>query len=95
MKDMWLYIVANPSRTLYVGVTNNLERRMYEHRNGVNEGFSKKYGCRRLVHIEEYSSRDDAISREKQLKGWSREKKLALIAERNPKWFDLSRDWDI
>jgi putative endonuclease len=76
-------------------MTNNLERRMYEHRHGVFPGFSKKYGCTRLVLIEEYSSPDDAIAREKELKGWQREKKLALIAESNPKWFDLSRDWDI
>jgi putative endonuclease len=95
MKQMWVYIVASPSRTIYVGVTSNLERRVWEHRTGAFDGFTKKYGCTRLVYCEEYARADEAIAREKEIKAWRREKKLALIAKDNPRWFDLSRDWDI
>jgi len=93
--DFFVYIVASPSRTIYVGVTNDLERRIWQHRNTTLPGFSAKYGTTRLVYFEMYSRIDDAIAREKQIKGWSRDKKLALIAAENRKWWDLSRDWNI
>ncbi len=93
--DFFVYIVASPSRTIYVGVTNDLERRMWQHRNKSYPGFSAKYGTRRLVHFEMYPRIDDAIAREKQVKGWSRAKKLALIEAENRTWWDLSRDWEI
>lgn len=89
----YVYIVASPSRTIYTGVTNDLERRMWEHKQSAVKGFTADYGVTRLVYFEEYRWIDDAIAREKQLKGWRREKKLALIATENPKWRDLSHDW--
>ena len=93
--DFFVYIVASPSRTIYLGVTNNLERRVWEHRTKALGGFSAKYGTTRLVYFEMYPRIDDAIAREKQIKGWSRVKKLSLIEAENPKWWDLSRDWEI
>lgn len=78
-----------------MGVTNDLERRVWQHGNKTFPGFSAKYGTTRLVYYEMYSRIDDAIAREKQIKGWSRAKKLALIEAENLKWWDLSRDWDI
>jgi putative endonuclease len=89
----WVYIVASPSRTIYTGVTNDLERRMWEHKQKAVKGFTADYGVARLVYFEEYRMIDDAISREKQIKGWRREKKLALIEAENPKWRDLSHEW--
>ncbi|MBA2469908.1 MAG: GIY-YIG nuclease family protein [Chloroflexia bacterium] len=93
--DFFVYIVASPSRTIYVGVTENLERRVWQHRTKPYPGFSAKYGTTRLVRFEMHSRIDDAIAREKQIKGWLRNKKLALIGTENPRWFDLSRDWEI
>ena len=93
--DFFVYIVASPSRTIYVGVTENLERRVWQHRTKTYPGFSAKYGTTRLVRFEMHSRIDDAIAREKQIKGWSRDKKLALINAENSRWFDLSRDWEI
>lgn len=93
--DFFVYIVASPSRTIYVGVTNDLERRVWQHRTKALGGFTAKYGTSRLVWFEMYPRIDDAIAREKQIKGWSRDKKLALIESENPKWWDLSRDWEI
>jgi putative endonuclease len=88
----WVYILTNRSRTLYVGVTNNLVRRVYEHRSKVNEGFTKRYNIHQLVYFEETNDIRVAIAREKQIKGWLRHKKIALIEEFNPEWQDLSKD---
>ena len=86
------YIVASRSHTLYVGVTNNIEKRIREHRDGTLEGFSKQYLCHRLVWFEAFGYINDAIAREKQLKGWVRRKKIDLIERANPTWIDLSED---
>jgi putative endonuclease len=93
--DFFVYIVASPSRTIYIGFTENLERRVWQHRNKTYPGFSATYGTTRLVYFEMYPRADDAIAREKQIKGWSRDRKLSLIEADNPKWWDLSRDWEI
>ena len=86
----YVYMLTDDSNNvLYTGVTNNLERRMYEHRSGESEGFTKRYGLHKLVYCEQWNSMEDAIRREKQLKGWSRSKKDALIAALNPKWEEL------
>ncbi len=87
----YIYILASDSGTLYIGVTNNLERRVSEHRQDLVKGFTKKYGCHRLVYYEEYGDVNQAIAREKQLKKWSRGKKERLIKNLNPQWRDLSK----
>ena len=79
--------------TLYIGVTNDLERRMFEHKQGLYEGFSKKYGLNRLVYFETYQFISDAIKREKNMKKWKRQWKINLIEEGNLNWNDLSVDW--
>jgi putative endonuclease len=89
-KSFYVYFITNKWKTtLYLGVTNNLKRRISEHRNGVNNGFSKKYRCYYLVYFESHSSVLKAIAREKEIKKWRREKKNALIASTNPKWLTL------
>ena len=80
----YVYILTNASRTLYVGVTNNLERRMYEHKNKLVAGFTEKYNVTWLAHYEETPSIESAIAREKQIKSWRRSKKVALIESANP-----------
>ena len=91
----FVYILSNwDDSILYVGVTGNLPRRLYEHRNGLVEGFTKKYNVHKLVYFEHTSDVYSAISREKQLKNWSRSKKVALILKMNPEWRDLSEDWN-
>lgn len=90
----YVYIMTNYSRTLYIGVTNNLERRVYEHRNKLVAGFTARYNIMVLVYFEETSDVLAAIAREKQLKGWRRERKLALIESLNPQWRDLSAGWE-
>lgn len=87
--NFYVYIMANSLGTLYVWVTNNLERRVYEHKNGLWEWFTKKYGCKKLVYYEHFSDVNCAISREKQIKKWNRKKKENLIKEKNPAWEDL------
>ena len=89
----YIYILTNRSGTLYVGVTNDLERRIYEHKNKLLPGFTSKYNVTRLAHFEETSDVESAIAREKQIKGWRREKKVALIESSNPQWRDLSLEW--
>ena len=90
MKKMFVYIMSNhPNGTLYVGVTNNLIRRVWEHKNKVIKGFTSKYGLERLVYYEAYEDEITAITREKTLKDWKREWKLALIEKNNPSWEDL------
>jgi len=92
-KQYFVYIMTNRSGTLYIGVTNDLERRVHEHKTKQIEGFTKKYHLTRLAYYEAGADIREAIAREKQLKGWSRSKKLALIKSLNPKWNDLSEDW--
>jgi len=92
-RRFYVYILSNISRTLYVGVTSNLERRVWEHRQKQIEGFTKDYNVTMLVYLEEHARADDAIAREKQLKRWRREKKVWLIEQDNPQWLDLAHDW--
>ncbi|HXR37659.1 MAG TPA: GIY-YIG nuclease family protein [Terracidiphilus sp.] len=87
------YIVASRSRTLYIGVTSSLQKRMFEHKRKLHEGFTATYNCNRLVWFESYVDPSNAIAREKQLKGWTRVKKIALITKTNPTWIDLSEKW--
>jgi len=90
----YVYILSNwNNKVLYIGVTNNLERRIYEHKNKLIEGFTEKYNVNKLVYFEEAIDVNCAIRREKQLKGWRREKKNELIESVNPKWEDLSEKW--
>jgi len=90
MKQYYVYILTNHSRTPYTGISNNLQRRVYEHKHHMVEGFTSKYNIIRLVYFEETSDVYAAIAREKQIKGWVRTKKLALIESINPEWRDLS-----
>jgi putative endonuclease len=92
MRRFYVYILASHSRRLYVGVTNDLKRRVFEHRAGTH-GFSAKYRIRRLVHFEETANPGAAIAREKQIKGWLRRKKIALIEASNAHWVDLAEGW--
>ena len=93
-KQYWVYLTTNFNQTvLYTGVTNSLERRMWQHKHGTFPGFTRKYKCDRLVYFEEYGEIDQAIAREKQIKGWTRAKKDALVATVNPGWDDLAADW--
>ena len=85
--------MASHSRTLYIGVTSDLHHRVWQHKNGSNEGFSSQYRTTRLVYFEEFVLMQNAIEREKQLKGWSRTKKLTLIEKQNPAWIDLAEEW--
>lgn len=87
------YIVASRSHTLYIGVTSDIETRIRQHKNGFFAGFSKKYKCNRLVWFERHDDVLVAIAREKQLKGWTRAKKIRLIERENPAWIDLSDAW--
>ncbi len=90
MRRFPVHIMASGRNgTLYVGVTSNLLRRIWEHKNDATEGFTKRYGVHTLVYYEVCPSMDSAIEREKQIKSWSRKKKLALIEERNKSWKDL------
>ena len=93
MAEYYVYIMTNRSGTLYIGVTNDLERRVLEHKSGDGSGFTKRYKLDRPVSFEETSDVLEAIAREKQLKGWLRRRKVALIAAQNPLWRDLSEDW--
>ena len=92
-KEYYVYIMTNRSRTLYTGVTNDLVRRVYEHKHKLIKGFTSKYNIQYLVYHETTSSIYSAIEREKQIKGWLRAKKIALIESVNPEWKDLSEDW--
>ena len=89
----YTYIVASRSHNFYVGMTSEIELRMEQHKQGRFEGYSKKYNCNRLVWLERHPFVQDAIAREKQLKGWSRAKKTWLIERENPAWVDLSEEW--
>jgi putative endonuclease len=92
-KKYYVYILTNHSGTLYVGLTNDLKRRVWEHKNYLVEGFSQRYRINRLVHYEETASIEAAIKREKEVKGWLRAKKVKLIEKHNPHWRDLSVSW--
>ena len=90
MKDYYVYIITNSKKTLYIGVTNNLKRRIYEHKNKLIDGFSKKYNLTKLVYYEICKDVKNAIAREKQLKNWHRAWKIKMIEGVNPNWDDLS-----
>jgi putative endonuclease len=91
----YVYIMASASRVLYIGVTNHIERRVLQHRQRRVPGFSSRYNTRELVYVESFGDVRAAITREKQLKGWLRSKKIALIESLNAQWKDLSADWEI
>jgi putative endonuclease len=93
MRQFFVYILSSRSRTLYVGVTNNVARRVDQHRRGVASVFTCRYRISRLVYVEVTQDIHSAIAREKQIKGWRREKKLALIEGFNPAWQDLAEGW--
>ena len=88
-----VYIVSSKTRKLYVGVTNDLKRRIYEHREGLVPGFTAKYRIKRLVYFEQTPNITAAILREKEIKGWSRQKKIRLVQSVNLGWLDLAADW--
>lgn len=90
MRTYYVYILSSPSRVLYIGVTNDITRRLAQHRSGDTPGYASRHGAFRLVHLESTTDVRAAIRREKQLKGWKRSKKLALIEEENPEWLNLS-----
>ena len=89
----FVYIVCSQSGTLYIGMTNSIYRRALQHKRGEIEGFASKYHCNRLVYYEGFDKVHKAIAREKQLKGWVRAKKIALIELKNPRWEDLAEKW--
>jgi putative endonuclease len=91
--SMFVYILASRSRVVYVGVTNDLVRRIWEHRTGSVGGFTRRYGVDRLVYYEAAADPGGAIRREKQIKGWARVKKVAMIESLNPEWNDLAEYW--
>src|SRR5687767_1591171 len=88
-RRFFVYILASERKTLYTGVTNNLPARLLQHRNGTGSAFTARYGISRLVYFEEAPTAYDAISREKQVKVWTRAKRVALITSENPEWDDL------
>ena len=94
MGQYYIYFMTNwTGEVLYIGVTNNLERRLYEHKHKIFEGFSQSYNLNKLVYFEAYDAPTEAIAREKQLKKWARAKKNKLVEALNPNWQDLSADW--
>ena len=92
-RTYFTYIMGSLSGTLYIGVTSNIEKRVFQHRYHLTEGFTDKYDVSRLLYCESYDDVYKAIAREKQLKGWSRAKKTVLIEAVNPHWLDLAKDW--
>jgi putative endonuclease len=93
MRRYYVYIMSSKSRVLYIGITNDIWRRAWEHKNDIPPGFTSKYRVHRLVYFESFKYVGNAIAREKHLKGWLREKKVALIRSSNPTWEDLSESW--
>jgi putative endonuclease len=93
MRVFHVYILASRSRVLYTGITSNIARRMFEHKNKLLPGFTSKYSVDMLVYCEEYQYPHEAIMREKQIKGYVRKKKIQMIESMNPEWEDLSADW--
>jgi putative endonuclease len=92
-RSYYVYILASFSGTLYVGVTNDIEGRMQQHKSQTIKGFTEKYGVTRLLYYEEFDDVHMAIAREKEIKKWRREKKISLFEETNPGWEDLSKEW--
>jgi len=92
MNEYYVYMMTNKSRTLYTGVTNDLIRRVYEHKNKLIPGFTSKYNIQYLVYYESTPNINSALEREKQIKGWLRVKKIALVESQNPDWKDLSTE---
>ena len=93
-KTYYVYLITNwNNKVLYIGVTNNLERRLYEHKNKLIKGFTEKYNISKLVYFEQTSDIYSAITREKEIKRWRREKKNNLIESKNKPWEDLSKQW--
>jgi putative endonuclease len=92
-RQYYVYIMTNGARTLYVGVTNNLVRRVYEHKEKLVPGFATRYNVTWLAYYEQTSDIASAIAREKQIKGWRRSKKVELIESMNPRWKDLALEW--
>ena len=93
MSEYYVYILTNKSLTLYIGVTNNLERRLAEHKQHLVPGFTTRYQIDKLVYFETTENIEAAMAREKQLKGWTRQKKMDLITGSNPNWRSLSDEW--
>ncbi|HEU5400055.1 MAG TPA: GIY-YIG nuclease family protein [Terriglobales bacterium] len=91
--QFFVYIMANRSRNIYTGMTNSLLRRVAEHKSGKIEGFTKRYRIHRLVYYESFRYVGNAINREKEIKGWDRARRVALIESVNPTWEDLAADW--
>ncbi len=94
MHEYYVYILTNASRTLYTGVTNDLARRVQEHRTGQGSAFTSQYHVTQLVFYESTNNIHSAIAREKEIKGWRRARKIALIEEQNPEWRDLAAGWN-
>lgn len=95
LRQFYVYILTNfANTTLYIGVTNDLQKRLYEHRSGVGSAFTSKYNLTKLVYYEIADTADGAIYREKQLKNWHRQWKIELVGSQNPAWEDLSSHWD-
>ncbi len=92
-KWFYMYIVSNRSKTLYTGFTGNLKKRVYEHKTGAFDGFTKRYKIDRLVYFERFKYANNGIGREKQVKRWTRVKKIQLVVSMNPTWKDLAEDW--
>jgi putative endonuclease len=92
-KKYYVYIMTNKSGTLYTGMTNNIKKRVYDHKNKLIPGFTEKYNINRLVYYETFDDVYSAIAREKTIKGWLRKKKIELIQKTNPDWKDLAKDW--
>jgi len=92
-RNYYVYIMTNKSGTLYTGITNNIEKRVFEHKNKLVPGFTQKYNINQLIHFEAFSDVYSAIAREKAIKGWLRKKKIELIQKDNPDWKDLAQDW--
>ena len=95
MKEYYIYILTNwNNKVMYIGVTGDLQRRLHEHRNEMADGFTKRYHIHKLVYFEQTTDVHAALEREKQLKGWKRDKKNQLVEEMNPEWNDLSAAWE-
>jgi putative endonuclease len=92
-RTYYTYIMSSRTKVLYIGITSNLELRVQQHKQNQHDGFAREYRCHHLVWFERYATAASAIAREKQLKGWRRAKKLALIEQQNLEWQDLSKDW--
>lgn len=93
MQEYYVYIMSNQSRTLYTGVTSDLEQRVFQHKKKLFDGYTKKYNLTMLVWYDRFSDINQAIESEKMIKGWRRSKKISLIEEQNPRWEDLADGW--